>query len=670
MKKVIKLAFLYIISCGLAIVLAALLYFAYEYVNTKIEIRSLLDYRPDLTTQIYDRKGRLIANVFEQMRFYATFDEIPPRMVEALLAVEDTLFFEHSGINLNAISRAMLKNIRYGRYAEGGSTLTQQLVKNTLLTREKSIKRKIKEAIASLELEKNLSKEKILEIYLNEIFLGHGYYGVKAAARGYFQTELKDLSLKQIAMLVALPRSPVYYDPTRNLSFSLARANTIIKRMYELGWINETQLEVATKETPVVFDTTLSQNKAPYVVSETLRELRSVKNIKTGGYKIYLNIDLDYQDTARKALRYGYELAKMRIVDRKRRLNAKKPEFKDYNYDEDEDVKELNGAIVVTKNDTGEILALVGGIDFKESSFNRATQSVRQLGSAIKPFIYQIAFDAGYSTGTMIPDIARSYSMGSNASRRYWRPKNYEREFRGLVTLQTALTKSLNLATLNLSDLIGFNRIYAKMQEYGFEDIPPNLSILLGSVSISPINTAWQYSIFSNYGTRVKPRLIDYIVTRGNAKTIFSKDYKVITTPEQAFLTISALKNVVDHGTGRRANLPGIQLAGKTGTTNDSVDVWFCGFSPTVQTIIWYGRDDNHRIAYGLTGGVVAAPAFSYFYHELLKVEPGLRRTFPVPEGDKKSEIDGWDYYYTDTSPLPATTANKEGQTLNSNLIF
>lgn len=618
-------------------------------------LEKITNYQPELATQIFDRKGRLIANVFDkELRFYAKFDEIPPRMIEALLAVEDTLFFEHNGINFDAISRAMIKNLIARKYLEGGSTLTQQLVKNIALTRDKTLDRKLKEAILSYQVERSLSKEEILERYFNETFFGHGYYGIKAAAQGYFKKPLESLSLKEIAMLVGLPRAPSFYDPTRNYEFSLSRANNILERMKVLGWISQEEYLTSIAEVPEVYSQSLTQNKAPYVVDEVLRQLSYIPNLKNKGYKIYLNIDLDYQEIAQEAIVYGYNRVLQRIQSRQKNKTQEQP------HDET-----LNGAMVVTESKSGKILALVGGVNHSKSSFNRATQAKRQFGSSIKPFIYQIAFDNGYSPASQVPDVARSYSktfdkqstqiseqqdVENMEEPEYWRPKNFSSSFNGVVTLKTALIKSLNLATINLVEMIGFDKVYSDFEKFGFEDVPKDMSIVLGSLSLSPLNAAQEFSIFSNQGTLVRPYLVNQIIdTKGNI-THFQTQEEPITSKNQAFLMTSVLQDAVNKGTGRQAKVKGIALAGKTGTSNDNVDAWFCGYSPSLQVIIWYGRDDNTPIGKYESGGVVAPAPFAYFFKQVLKIDPGLKRSFEIPSGVKKKSIKGESYYYTEIS--------------------
>lgn len=659
LKKVV----ISILGCFVAFII---IYIVVLWIGLREDIKKIKNYHPQLTTQIFDRKNRLIANLYDtEFRFYSKFDEIPPKMIEALLAVEDTLFFEHGGINYDAIVRAMVKNIKSGKYLEGGSTLTQQLIKNMVLTRDKTISRKIKEALLSIQVEHILTKEEILERYFNQTFFGHGYYGVKAASLGYFKKPLSSLSLKEIAMIVALPRAPSFYDPTRNLDFSLSRANNIIKRMYDIGWISKEEFERSTAEIPEVYNQTLTQNVAPYVTDEVLKQLNYIKDIKTGGYQIKLTIDLDYQKIAQESLLYGYKNIKKRIA----RYDEKPPMQK-----EDSDYDSLNGAMIATDTKTGDILALVGGIDHSKSAFNRVTQIKRQFGSAIKPFIYQIAFDRGYSTATTVPDVARSFNKTYNTDEEnedkdeYWRPNNFSKSFKGLVTLKEALSHSLNLATINLVEMVGFDKIYSGLIDYGFKNPPKDMSIILGSIGISPIEAAKEYSIFSNYGTMVEPSLFLNITDRdGNVESFEDKPFREITTPEQSFLTLSILRETVAGGTGRRARVNGIEIAGKTGTSNNNIDGWFCGFTPSIQAIIWFGRDDNTPIGKNDSGGVISAPVFSHFISNILKIDPGLKRKFDTPEGVNKKTIKGSDYYYTQTSKLPD---NKPQDTIDEKLLF
>ena len=308
MIKVIKY-FLYLFFF-LCFVIA--LYAGYIY---STDVSKLKFYSPPLSTQVFDVNKKVIANLYDkEHRLYIKFNDIPPRLIEALVAIEDTSFFEHYGVNFEAIFRAAYKVLRARKAVEGASTLTQQLVKNVLLTRKKTISRKFKEIIFSLKIETMLSKEDIIERYLNEIYFGHGYYGLLAASRGYFHKEPFELSLKEMAILVGLPRAPSFYNPTKHLKMALSRANIVLDRMKHLGWINNKEHKKATKEIPVIFDESISLNKAPYVVDEIIRNLKyEYPDLKTQGYKIYTTIDLDIQQIADEALKYGYEKTVKRL---------------------------------------------------------------------------------------------------------------------------------------------------------------------------------------------------------------------------------------------------------------------------------------------------------------------------------------------------------------------
>lgn len=623
---------------GIVFIVGIAVFIIQIYAEIRNDTDKIVHYKPALATQIFDRNHRLVANLFDkEFRFYATFEEMPPRLIEALLAIEDTLFFEHYGINVDAIMRAMIKNIQNARYAEGGSTITQQLIKNVVLTREKTLERKIKEVLLAMRLETILSKEDILERYLNHTYFGHGFYGVRTASLGYFRKEMPTLSLKEIAMLVSLPRAPSFYDPTKNYEFALGRANNVLQRMYELGWISKEEFEEAISERPRVYDDTLTKNVAPYVVDEVQRQLARLTDLKTAGYKIYLNLDLAYQEIAQEALYFGYE----QILSR---------------HKEDTSLQEkLNGAFVVLENKTGKILALVGGVDYAKSNFSRATQSKRQIGSSVKPFLYLSAINSGLGQNYQIPDVARTYEYTAGDVSKRWQPKNYGSALSGFVSLKTALTKSLNLATINLVEEVGFDRIYNDILKYGFSNVPKDLTISLGSFGASPLEMARNFMVFSNYGKVIDPMLIDYIVDNKGDVAYFTQNEYEISKEEQSFLIVDILRNAVNIGTGRRAKVDGIELAGKTGTTNDNIDAWFCGFSPSIEAIIWYGKDDNTSMGYSETGGIAPASSFSYFFNKILEIDPGLERTFKIPQGVRRQSIDNESFYYTDESPINNT---------------
>ncbi|RQD67293.1 penicillin-binding protein 1A [Campylobacter hepaticus] len=630
----------YIFSFFIFLFISGLVYIAYLFTEVDTQGYTFKEYKPPLTSQIYDKNGRLVANIFEQHRFYATYEELPPRLIEALVAIEDTSFFEHNGVNIDAIFRAAIKIIKSGgKTVEGASTLTQQFIKNTELSSERTITRKIREVLLAYKMETLLSKEQILERYLNFIFFGHGYYGVKTAAQGYFHKNLNELSLKEIAMLVGMPKAPSSYDPTKHLDLSISRANNVILRMYNIGWISKAEYDKAIKEIPKVYDETLSQNAAPYVVDEVIRQLGlNIKNLKTGGYKIILNIDLDVQELAQNALKFGYD----EIVKR----------------DKDANLSTLNGAMVVVNHQNGDVLALVGGVDYDKSNYNRATQSMRQPGSAFKPFVYQIAINLGYSPMSEIADISRIFKGGAG-NNQDWKPKNYGGSFQGLITLKQALTGSRNLATINLALDMGLDVVHSKLLEMGFKNIPSDLSIVLGSFGISPLEFARFYTMFGNYGVIKDPQIIKEVRDKeGNIVLEFKSNETKISDEAQSFLVLDMMKNVVEKGTGRNARVKDIEIAGKTGTTNKSVDAWFCGITPEIQAVIWYGNDNNKAMRYTEGGARTAAPVFREFLSKYIEKFPDTTRKFSIPKGVYRGNYKGESAYYTIKSPLPKANAS------------
>ncbi|MEA3554537.1 MAG: PBP1A family penicillin-binding protein [Campylobacterota bacterium] len=630
--------------------IALLLWLITLYSQIRFDIDKIVDYKPKLTTQFFDKNNKHISNIFNnEHRLYVTYNNIPPSIIESLVAIEDTNFFEHNGINIDAIIRAIAKDIKAMALVEGASTLTQQLVKTMVLSRDKKIIRKIKEVLLSLRLETLLTKEEILERYLNQVYFGHGYYGIRTAALGYFHKELDQLNQKEIAILVGLPRAPSFYDPTKNLKYALIRGNQVINRLKTLGWINNKKYEKSINYIPVVYNETLSLNKAPYIVDSAIKILKNnVNDLRTGGYKITLTIDLEAQKIARDALNYGYDRIK------------KRDKYVDTN---ESTTKTLNGAIVTLDNNSGAILAMVGGVDYKKSSFNRATQSLRQPGSSAKPFIYQVALNLGYSTASNLIDISRTYKYRSNNNEeKTWQPRNYEKDYKGLVSLRYALVHSRNLATINLVNEIGIDVLYKELLRYGFEDIPYDMSITLGSFGISPLDLSEKYTIFSNNGIMVKPYLVSSILNRYNEKITFDKEESYISSPSQTYLMTSILQDVVKGGTGRNAKVKGLETVGKTGTTNNNIDAWFCGYSPNLQTIVWYGNDDNKPMRRTETGGRTAAPAFKYFYQEWLKLHPEIQREFKKPKRVFESYYNNKKEIFTQISNIPLEKGNLEIQ--------
>ena len=371
---------------------------------------------------------------------------------------------------------------------------------------------------------------------------------------------------------------------------------------------------------------------------------------------------MEYQEAANKALLKGYENIKYRIAQREQSIRQSRnlPKLSEGELNEflNENSNTLNGAMVVTNPHTGEVLALIGGVDHSQSSFNRATQANRQFGSAVKPFVYQLAFDKGYSPAEIVIDSPKRFGK--------WVPNNDSRKYLGPVSMQTALEKSLNIPTIDTAQKITESSLYSGLQQMGFSDFPHDLTVVLGSLSVSPIKAAMQYSLFSNYGTIVKPYIVAKIVAPNGKETIFQTTQTKITDDKQSYLVISILKNIIQRGTGHRARVSGIELAGKTGTSNLSRDVWFCGFAPDLQVIVWYGRDDNTSIGGQAYGGNVAAPVFADFISEALKINPGMRRNFRIPSGVYQKRIGNEIFYYTDISRINYEQLEETNRLINS----
>jgi penicillin-binding protein 1A len=645
-SRIIKL----FIILGLLVTILIFIAFLYAYEKISLDANNLIHYKPETSSVILDKDGNKIAYIFKkQHRLYARYNEIPSRIIEALVAMEDTKFFEHKGINPDAIIRAIIKDIKAGAFVEGGSTLTQQLIKNKLLSSDKKLERKFKEMILAMKIEHELTKEQIIERYLNEISYSNNYFGIKTAANGYFRKTLEELTLKEIAILIGIPNAPSFYNPLRHYDRCIKKANDVLYRMKTIGWINELDYQKAIAEQPKIFKTSLTQNIAPFVVNEVVRRFKNkLGDIRTGGYEIYTTIDLKQQEIAKEAVSFGLKKALEQI-------------------EEDINTTTLNGALVAVESHTGDILAMVGSENYHKSSFNRVTQAKRQPGSIFKPFIYQTALDMGYNPATPLTDLARTFQYRANGKLKVWSPKNATKNFKGFLALREALVHSSNLATINLVSDIGVSTIRNRLALLDVEDIPRDMSIALGNLHITPLKMAQIFSVFANKGHMIEPRLVSKIVSKEGTVIYETRPKEIanFTTPEQAYLMTDILRDVIKHGTGKNAQVEGIELAGKTGTTNDYIDAWFCGYSPTIETVVWFGRDDNKPIAKkGASGGRIAAPTFSYFFKELLTLQPTMKRTFNIPSGvymggyERRSEL------YTSRSPLPHTVTLEKSDDL------
>ncbi len=588
--------------------------------SERIPIISDNSYRPNLTTQVFDSNGKLLAKLHaeENRTRILSSQEIPKIMKQAVVAIEDERFYQHYGIDLMGITRAMLKNLKAGRVVQGASTLTQQLVKNAFLTSEKTLKRKAIEAMMAFQLERKYSKDEILTLYLNEIYFGHGAYGLAAASEIYFDKDPKDLTLSECAMLSGIPKSPVAFSPFRNPENNMSRRNLVLSKMVELGFITPAQYEAAKKECPVLSPLKNQDPKAPYFVTyvrDKLLEKYGANLVYNGGLKVYTTLDLDLQKYAEDAMASSS-------------LFVKRPIDKDPN---------LNGSLVSLNPKNGHILAMYGGRSFKQSQFNRVTQAYRQPGSSFKPFVYACALESGMLPNDKLVDEFISYT--NPWTKQVWSPKNYDLKYHGTVTLVKALCKSFNIPAVKLIDKLTPAKVIRFARKLGImAQMEPNLSLALGSGQFTPLEMASAYGVFANLGVHCRPIAITKVLDRdGNVLEENLPYAKEVMKAVNASMICDMLKTAVERGTGRRAKVKGRTVGGKTGTTNDYVDAWFNGISPHLVTVVQFGYDMPKSLGPKMAGGSVAGPVWKAFMEKALEHFP--EKDFPVPEGAVRCRI-------------------------------
>lgn len=545
-----------------------------------------------------------------------SYNEIPPVLVQAILAIEDRRFFEHSGVDLNGLARALVRNAGDEKLGQGGSTITQQLVKNTYLTPEKTLQRKYAEAMLSLSLERRLSKHDIFALYCNEIYLGQrgaaSVRGVRQAAVVFFGKELSQLSLAEAATLAGMIQSPARYSPVHHPEAARARRNVVLAAMRENGAIDAEQLASASAE-PVALapDRSLDNSLAPYFVDYVNRIARAEFETSGGVQRIYTTIDLELQQLAEQALQ--------RQVDRLDKIYAgAKPQ----------------AALVALDPHTGNVLAMVGGRSYAESQLNRATDARRQPGSTFKPFVYATALEDGMSPVRSFMDAPREFVYDRN---KIYSPANYGGGYSMReVTMRTGLVRSLNVVTVDVALQTGLARIANLATRFGLPKPERYPALALGTEEVTPLQLAAAYAVFVNEGRRVDPKVIASVSEPPGTHNLPSTDQ--VISPATSYMITNMLAAVIDRGTARKARgaVPGTALAGKTGTSRDG---WFVGYSPNLVCVVWIGFDDNAQL--GLTGAEAALPAWAEFMREAVAVRPDLGGlNFECPEGIKFVEID------------------------------
>ena len=732
MNKIIKNIFLAFIGFSL-IFLILILSVLWSFSNNIPDYKFLKNYKPPVSSKVYSGNGELVADFSQEKRIFVPINSIPKTVINAFLSAEDKNFFSHPGVDAKGVLRAVVNNIQNllkSKRLEGASTITQQVAKNFLLSNEVSLNRKIKEAILAFRIERALTKERILELYLNQIYLGSGAYGVAAASLEYFDKSIKELNYAESALLAALPKAPSKYNPYKDKELAKFRRNLVLKNLLDNNFISSKKYkelkdkEINLKKTRKVYLED-SQYYIEDVRKKIIEELTYEKVYKQGFY-INTPINLELQRIATESLRDGlikydkrkgwrgvitykspnsnwlkdlekYKLEKsinwkIAIVKNVDKFLAEVEtedkikgiiEYKDISWTKKEfeeilkpgdiiyvkkigdkkfslrQMPKINGGIVVMDPYTGRVLALSGGFSFKNSEFNRASQALRQPGSAFKPFVYALALENNYTPSSLILDAPLVLEQGSDLKK--WKPENYGKKFYGLSTLRTGLEKSRNLMTVRIAQNIGVDKIVNFSKELGIYEKPNQLlSISLGSTETTLLKLTSAYSSFINGGKLIKPIIIDRVQdSEGNTIvnndkrsclncseiSFTSKDYPIIQdqykqifSAQTAYQITSLLEGVVKRGTGKKLRDLKLNLAGKTGTTNKNTDTWFIGFTSNLVIGVYVGMDDPKPLGKYETGSKVALPIFKDFVKKGIKKSDA--RPFKVSDGITMMVID------------------------------
>ena len=715
-------------------------------------LEALTDYRPNIPLRVYSSDGYLIGEFGEERRAPIKIQDVPASLKQALLSAEDDRFYQHIGVDLAGIARAAYVNLTSQDKRQGASTITMQVARNFFLTQEKSLVRKFYEALLSFKIEHNLTKDQILELYINQIYLGQRAYGFAAASQIYFGKPLEQVSLAEAAMLAGLPKAPSLFNPVVNPKRARLRQEYVLRRMRELSYITEEQRQEALAETLVIKRDITSQYAlhAEYV-AEMARQITAERfpdTIYSGGLQVITTITKDEQEAAYQALRQGVldydrrqgyrgaeayiDLEKLRVeADAEtsfdetldlalhefpaaenmlpaivfeaspkevkahirggesitlsgdalkfaaRMLGDKAPAAKklrrgaiirvSQNGDKWEiaQLPEVESAFVATHPENGAIRALVGGFDFNRNMYNHVTQAWRQPGSSFKPFIYSAALEKGYSPGSIVLD--EPLAIDASGTGKVWQPHNYDGKYDGPMKLRTALMRSKNLVSIRLLQSIGPTYAQDYVTRFGFEarNHPPYLTMALGAGSVTPWQMATAYSVFANGGYRISPYVVQEIRDQrgrvlAQATPPKAGDEKLrAIEPRNAYMMYSMLRDVAIGGTAARASstLKRHDLAGKTGTTNDFLDAWFCGFQKTVVGCAWVGYDQPRKLGSGETGGRVALPIWISFMQPTLKNVPEMLQA--RPEGIAAAY---GDIYYAENVPPPPEAESTENE--------
>ena len=732
MSKILKKIFIGIIGISL-ISFSLIMIILWNFSNNIPDYKFLKNYKPPVSSKVYSGNGDLVSDFSKEKRIFVPYSSIPQKVINAFLSAEDKNFFSHPGVDAKGVLRATINNISNiltSKRLEGASTITQQVAKNFLLTNEVSINRKIKEAILAFRIERALTKERILELYLNQIYLGSGAYGVAAASLEYFDKSIKELDYIEAAMLAALPKAPSKYNPYRNLDLAKFRRDLVLKNLLENNYITLSQYEnfrlkkIQLKKAKKVF----SEDAQYYIedVRKNVIEKLTYEKVYKQGFNINTPINLELQKIATKSLRDGlieydkrkgwrgpiknkkltnnwfenldkYEIEKsinwkIAIVKKINKFSAEietkeklegiikyqdiswtKKEFhnllkvgdiiyvkkiSENNYSLKQ-IPKINGGIVVMDPYTGRVFAISGGFSFKNSEFNRASQALRQPGSAFKPFVYALALENNFTPSSLVLDAPLVLDQGSDL--KLWKPENYGKKFYGPSTLRVGLEKSRNLMTVRIAQKIGIENLAKFSKDLRIYNDPETLlSISLGSAETTLLKLTSAYSSFINGGKLVAPILIDRIQDSegntilnnekrtcancdmisftGNEYPEIKNTYKQVFSAQTAYQITSLLEGVVKRGTGKKLKELNLNLAGKTGTTNENTDTWFIGFTSNLVIGVYVGMDNPEPLGKFETGSKTALPIFKKFVQSAVKKSDA--RPFKVSRGITMMVVD------------------------------
>jgi penicillin-binding protein 1A len=580
------------------------------------QITALENFRPPAVTRIFSADQVMLAELFAEKRDPVSIHQIPPMLKTALLATEDRRFYQHSGIDIKGLVRAIGKNLIQGRYAEGASTLTQQLAKSLFLTPRKTITRKVREALLALQLERRYTKDEILTLYLNQIYLGGGAYGIGAAARTYFNAELDQLTLSQCALIAGLPKAPSRYSPFANPDLAYKRRNTVLAQMLAVKAIDEQTYRNARNEPLTTVPRTHTNPDAPYFIQHIKKKLEAVigaDRLYKGGLTVYTTLSLEFQQAAEAAAARGLEQLARRMTANG--LKNPKPQV----------------GLTVLNVHTGGIMAMVGGRPDQPAGFNRVSMARRQPGSAFKPIVYALAVERGFEQDQVLLDAPVAFQ--TTPSGKQWQPQNFSQRYAGEITLRWSLSHSKNIPSVRLIEKLGPTSVVQFAQGLGVQsELAPNLSLALGTSEITLLELTAAYAAFANAGTFNTPYGVSTVV--GPTDDIVWRarpEQRIAMSRIGAAIVNNMLEAVIKEGTGHRAGmLPG-PLAGKTGTTNDFKDALFVGYSPKYAAGVWVGNDDATSLGPKETGARAALPIWIELFQTIGRRQ--RQSYFDIPDG-------------------------------------